>query len=83
MLNTPFKFSLFFRSACNDGDHIKHCSAAEIRYTTVNDSEQAFLALKNELASMEVDVYHPSPRANFNTNTLRSRTSTTYSLPTY
>ena len=43
-----------------------------MRFATVTESEEAFLDLKNELASMEVDVYHPGPRTNFNSMTLRS-----------
>ena len=46
-------------------------SAAEMRFATLEESETAFLDLKSELASMEVDVYHPSPRSNFNSATLR------------
>lgn len=79
---SPFESQFFAKDSFTK--HVKTCktfeirriwngvSAAQMRFATLEESEEAFLDLKNDLASMEVDVYHPSPRNNFNSVTLRN-----------
>ena len=48
-------------------------SAAELRFATVEEGEAAYVAMKSQLASADVDVYHPSFREGFDYYTLKSK----------